>query len=164
MTILFDFCQWLQDTNFSTSIRESTFMFPIIEGMHLLGIGVSAGTIALTDLRLVNKLMNRDPASKVLASLLPFTVVGFIFVLITGVLLFWAEPAKSYINPWFRLKMTAIVLAGLNAGIFHMTVYRTMDQWDNDVIAPPRARMAGMVSLVVWALVIWFGRQFAYSH
>jgi uncharacterized membrane protein len=164
MQILFNFCQWLQETNLSTAIRESTFMFPIIEGTHLLGIGVSAGTIALTDLRLLSWIMKKDPASKVMGSLLPFTLGGFVVVFITGGLLFLSEPARSYINPWFRAKLALLVLAAVNALAFHLTIYRSMDKWDNDVVAPTGARLAGALSLVIWATVIWFGRQFAYSH
>jgi len=164
METLFNFCQWLQNTNVSTTVRESTFLFPIIEGTHLLGIGVSAGTIALTDLRLLNWIMKKDPASKVMGSLLPFTLGGFVVVFITGGLLFWAEPARSFINPWFRAKLALLVLAAVNALVFHLTIYRSMDKWDNDLIAPTGARLAGAISLVIWATVIWFGRQFAYSH
>src|SRR5438067_13569719 len=98
MQALFDLCQWLNNTSVSVAIRESTLMFPLIEGTHLLAIGVSAGTIALTDLRLLGVVMKKDPASKVLSSLLPFTIGGFIVVFITGGFLFWAEAAKSYSN------------------------------------------------------------------
>jgi uncharacterized membrane protein len=163
MPSLLEFCQWLQVTDFSTGIRESMLVFPFIEGVHLLAIGVSAGTIAMTDLRLLSVFMRKDPASKVLSSLLPFTIAGFIVVLITGSLLFIAEPEKSYHNPWFRAKLLFLLAAGLNALVFHLTIYRTMDKWDNDPVAPMQARVAGVISLLAWATVIWLGRQFAYS-
>jgi len=163
MTSLLEFCQWLNGTDISVSIRESTLAFPFIEGIHLLAIGVSAGTIALTDLRLLGLIMKKDPASKVLGSLLPFTIAGFVVVFITGGLLFWAEAAKSYSNVWFRFKLLGLLLAGLNALVFHLTIYRSMDKWDSDAVAPSRARMAGVVSLFLWSTVIWLGRQFAYS-
>jgi hypothetical protein len=163
MPVLFDLCQWLNNTNISVAIRESTVVFPVIEGTHLLAIGVSAGTIALTDLRLLGVIMKKDPASKVLRSLLPFTIAGFVVVFITGGLLFWAEAAKSYHNTWFRFKLLFLLLAGLNALLFHLGIYQRMDRWDNDAVPPTRARMAGVVSLILWATVIWLGRQFAYS-
>ena len=162
--MIYEFCQWLQETPFSTALRESEIVFPCIEGTHLLGIGVSAGTIAFSDLRLLGIWMKKEPASKVLDALLPFTIVGFCIVFATGLLLFSAEPAKSYGNYWFWLKMTFLVLAGLNALIFHTTVYRRMQQWDLDAITPVGARAAGIISLMFWTLVIWFGRQFAYNH
>jgi hypothetical protein len=164
MPVIFDLCQWLDNTNVSVAIRESTLTFPLIEGAHLLAIGVSAGTIALTDLRLLGCVMKKDPASKVLSSLLPFTIGGFVVVFITGGLLFWAEPAKSYGNLWFRFKLLFLLLAGVNALAFHLGIYQRMDRWDNDRTPPSKARMAGAFSLVLWATVIWLGRQFAYSN
>ena len=164
MPVLFDLSQWINNTDISVAIRESTLLFPLIEGTHLLAIGVSAGTIALTDLRLLGWVMKKDPASKVLSSLLPFTIGGFIVVFITGGLLFWAEAAKSYSNVWFRFKLLFLLLAGLNALVFHLGIYRRMDKWDNDATPPSRARMAGASSLFLWATVIWLGRQFAYSN
>jgi len=164
MPVLFDLCQWLNNTNVSVAIRESTFTFPLIEGAHLLAIGVSAGTIALTDLRLLGWIMKKDPASKVLSALLPFTIGGFVVVFITGGFLFWAEPEKSYGNLWFRFKLLFLLLAGVNALVFHLGIYQRMDRWDNDGTPPSKARMAGAFSLVLWATVIWLGRQFAYSN
>ena len=164
MRALFDFCQWLESTDISTSIRESQGVFPAIEGTHLLALGVSVGTIALSDLRLLGVLLRKESASKVLRSLLPFTIVGFILVFMTGGLLFLSEPVKSYRNPWFWFKLSFIVLAGINALVFHTTVYRRMARWDNDAVTPMGARLAGAFSLVAWATVIWLGRQFAYSH
>jgi hypothetical protein len=163
MPVLYDLCQWLNNTDISVAIRESTLVFPLIEGTHLLAIGVSAGTIALTDLRLLGWIMKKDPASKVMSALLPFTIGGFVVVFITGSLLFWAEAEKSYRNLWFRFKLIFLILAGLNALLFHLGIYRRMNQWDNEDPPPSRARMAGATSLVLWALVIWLGRQFAYS-
>jgi len=162
--MIYEFCQWLQDTAFSTALRESEIVFPCVEGTHLLGIGVSAGTIAFSALRLLGVMMKKEPASKVLAALLPFTIAGFAVVFSTGLLLFISEPAKSYGNYWFWLKLSFMAAAGLNALIFHTTVYRRMAQWDLDAVTPRGARLAGMISLVFWALVIWFGRQFAYNH
>lgn len=163
MSSLFELCNWINDSASSTALRESIFVFPVVEGLHLLAIGVSAGTIALTDLRLMGVIMKKDPASKVLHSILPFSIGGFIVVFITGSMLFWAEAAKSYRNPWFRFKLIFLLLAGLNALIFHLGIYRRMNIWDTDDMPPSKARMAGMVSLFLWAMVIWLGRQFAYS-
>jgi hypothetical protein len=163
MHALYEFCQWLNNSNIGTSIRESTLVFPIVEGTHLLAIGVSAGTIAITDLRLLGWIMKKDPATRVMSSLLPFTIGGFIVVFLSGSLLFWAEAEKSYRNPWFRFKLLFLLLAGLNALFFHTGIYRRMRDWDNEDPPPAKARFAGASSLVLWALVIWLGRQFAYS-
>lgn len=163
MSLLLDVCQWIQNTNFSVALRESILAFPVIEGTHLLAIGVSAGTIVMTDLRLLGVFMKKEPASKVMNSLLPFTIAGFILVFLTGGLLFWAEAEKSYHNLWFRIKLLFLILAGLNALVFHLSTYRRMKEWDLAPVAPLGARIAGLASLVLWTGVIWLGRQFAYN-
>jgi hypothetical protein len=162
MAIL-EFCQWLQATDVSTSIRESTLMFPVLEGSHLLGLGVSAGTIAFSDLRMMGLIMKKQKATEVMGGLLPFTIAGFVFMMITGVFLFWSEPIKCYDSIWFRLKVLFLILAGLNAAVFHLTIWRTMDRWTDQMPPPTGARVAGFLSLVLWGLVIAAGRTTAYN-
>ena len=158
-----EFNLWLQNTSVSTAIRESIYLFPFIEGTHLLGCGVSAGTIAISDLRLLGWNMNKHPASRVMWALLPITIAGFVIMMLTGGLLYWAEPIKAWSSLWFKLKLVFMVLAGLNALIFHTTIYRSMDKWDVDLNPPLGAKLAGIFSLVLWALVIWSGRTTAYN-
>ena len=158
-----EFNQWLQDTSVSVGIRESIYLFPFIEGTHLLGCGVSAGTIAISDLRLLGWNMQKHPASRVMGALLPFTIAGFVIMMITGGLLYWAEPIKAWGSLWFKLKVVFMLLAALNALVFHTTIYRSMDKWDLDLNPPAGAKLAGILSLVLWALVIWSGRTTAYN-
>ena len=72
MSIL-HFAQWLQETPISVSIRESILMFPLLEGGHLLGISVSAGTIAISDLRMMGLIFKKESASDVFHQLIPWT-------------------------------------------------------------------------------------------
>src|SRR5579863_4270271 len=162
MAIL-EFCHWLQTTSVSTSIRESTLLFPVLEGSHLLGLGVSAGTIALSDLRMMGLIFKKEKATDIMGGLLPFTIAGFIFMMITGVFLFWSEPIKCYESLWFRLKVVFLILAGVNAAVFHLTIWRTMDRWADQLPPPTGARWAGFLSLVLWGLVIAAGRTTAYN-
>ncbi len=61
----FTFCQWLNDTSLSTTIRESVWVFPIIEATHVLALAVSVGLIFVVDLRLAGLVMQREPASEI---------------------------------------------------------------------------------------------------
>ena len=60
MSIL-SMCQWLQDTNIGTSIRESIWVFPIIETIHVLALSISVGLLLVSDLRLMGYIMKRRP-------------------------------------------------------------------------------------------------------
>jgi uncharacterized membrane protein len=162
--MFFHLCQWLFDSALGTSIRESTYVFPLIETLHVLAITLLVGTVAILDLRLWGAVLKGEKVTTVARQLLPLTWAGFALVLSSGVLLFIAEAAKLYSNPAFRLKLLFLVLVGLNPLVFHFTIYRSVDQWDEAVVTPARARLAGAVSLSLWAGIIVAGRAIAYFH
>ena len=158
-----EFMQWLEATPLSTGIRESTLMFPVLEGTHLLLLAFSVGTIVWVDLRLLGLTLRRVAVTEVVQQMQPFTLSAFAVTMVTGFFLLISEPVKSYTSWSFRLKMAAIAFAGLNAFIFHSTVYKKVDQWDRDQTTPMRARMAGAFGIVLWAIVIAAGRWQAYK-
>jgi len=163
MFSILGFCQWLQDTSIGTQIRESTLVFPVLEGSHLLGLALMMAPTMMYDLRLVGALWTNDPVSKVKWQFLPITFAGFFFMVSTGVLLFWSEPIKCYNSLYFRIKVVFLIIAGLNALVFHSTIDRTASQWETKVPTPTRARIAGFCSLITWTMVIFAGRYTAYN-
>ena len=122
---LFEICKWLQETSISVSIRESILAFPVIEGLHLLGISVSAGLIAISDLRMMGLILKKESASDVFHQLIPWITAGFAMMIVTGSLLFMSEPVKCYNNISFRFKVLFLFVAGINILIFHSSkIYR----------------------------------------
>jgi hypothetical protein len=164
MPSLLHICEWISTTHFSTSIRESPYWFPIIEGIHTLGITAVVGTIAVLDLRLLGLIMKREPVSGVARQVLPWTWAGFAVMFVTGVLLSIAEAATNYYNWAFRFKLILLVLVGVNPLIFHLTVYRKVDTWDLANVTPLRARAAAISSLFLWSCIIVAGRLIAYVN
>jgi len=163
MTLL-EICKWIQETPLSVSIRESTLVFPLLEGTHLLAIGLSAGTIAISDLRMMGLVLKKESASDVFHQVLPWTVAGFATMLATGLLLFWSEPVKCFENPSFRYKTLFLFVAALNVFVFHYSkVYRKMSEWEWAEDPPRAAKVAGLVSLISWGIVIIAGRTTAYN-
>lgn len=159
---LFDLCQWINDSSIGTAIRESTLMFPIIETIHVLAIALMAGTVAVVDLRLLGLVFKREPVTKVMGEVIPLTWIGFAVMFITGGLLFWAGATKLYSNPAFRIKLILLLLAGVNPLVFHLTVFRSVGEWETAAVAPLRARTAAVLSLVLWSGIIITGRAIAY--
>ncbi len=162
MSVL-SWCQWLQEGSISTAIRESTTLWPVLEGSHLIGMALMMAPVMMYDFRLIGVRWKSDPVSKVKWSFLPITFFGFVLMVTTGVLLFWSEPMKCYNSGYFRIKVVALILAGLNALVFHSTIDRTTAQWDTASPPPFRARMAGIMSLTLWTAVIFAGRYTAYN-
>ena len=156
-------CEWLFRTDVSVAIRESAWVFPIIETTHVLGLSLSVGVLFVSDLRLVGLALRRRPASDLWRQLKPWMVAGFIVMFASGALLFWSQPVKAYQSAFFRAKLALLLLAALNAAVYHATIFRRINQWDNALVPPARARLTGWISLVLWAGVIAAGRTMAYT-
>jgi len=160
---LLDTMHWLETTQVSTGIRESTLMFPVLEGTHLLSVTLSVGLIVALDLRLLGWGMANTPVSMIFNQLRkPWALLGFAINMITGILLFWSEPVKCYTTGSFILKMVFLLGTGINAFFFDRYVYPSVDAWDNKLVVPARAKFAGGLSLALWAGVIFCGRWTAY--
>ena len=138
-------------------------MFLGVLMIHVLTVSVFVGTAVMIDLRLLGRTMTHVPASQVIARLLPWSEAGFVVMVVTGTLLFYASPLARYENMFFRMKMAALVLALLNAWLFRRTAYRRVAEWDLDPVPPRRVRMTGAVSLALLATIITTGRMMAYS-
>lgn len=152
------FCKWMEQTWVGASVRESLWLFPAIETVHLLGMAALVGTIAAFDLRLLGWAMRRTRVSELAGRLFPWAWVGFAVQVLTGAMLFSSEAVHVYANPAFRLKMFLIFLAGVHALVFHWTVYRGVADWDESSVLPAGAKVAGLVSILLWAGVVAAGR------
>jgi len=162
MSIL-SICQWLQDTNIGTSIRESIWVFPIIETIHVLALSISVGLLLVSDLRLMGYVMKSRPASEVYEQIKPWMFIGFAIMVITGVFLFWCQAVKAYNSIFFRTKVVLLIVAAINAIAFERGIYRKVSKWDNALVPPMEARVAGWASLILWAAIITCGRTMAYT-
>ena len=160
---LLRFCEWLASTPGSIALHESRYMFLSVLTVHVMTLSVFVGTAVMLDLRLLGMTLQRVPVSEVAARLLPWTAGGFLVMIMTGALLFYAAPVARYQNLFFRLKMMTLVLVLLNAWVFHRTVYRKIAEWDLDPVPPRSARVAGGLSLVLWAAMITAGRMIPYQ-
>jgi hypothetical protein len=136
-------CEWIAGSSIGRGILESVWVFPIIEGFHLMGIALSIGVLCWLDLRLIGIAFTDLPISKVWKQVVPVAGIGFALMFVTGGLL--------------------ILLAGLNALYFERVTRRGIQEWDDAPVPPFKARLAGLVSLILWSAVIITGRTMAYS-
>jgi uncharacterized membrane protein SirB2 len=156
-------CQWLYDTKIGSGIRESVWVFPIVEGTHLLGIALSVGLLCWFDLRLLGLVFRDQPVSKIWNQVMPVAFIGFTLMFVSGLLLFWAEAITAYRSVHFWIKLGLLLLAGINALRFETTAHKNMAEWDLAPVPPFQARMTGAISLILWAAIIITGRTMAYS-
>jgi hypothetical protein len=153
----------IEATPLATAVRESTWLFPTVETLHVLSIVLVVGTIMIVDLRLINVASRRRPVSELMRETLPWTWVAFICAVITGSMLF-SSSAVKYSQCWqFDCKMVMLLLAGLNMAIFHLGSYRKIALWDREIMTPTGARIAGGVSLAIWVTVVALGRWIGFA-
>ncbi|HLI84057.1 MAG TPA: DUF6644 family protein [Bryobacteraceae bacterium] len=163
MISILGLCEWLQNLPWASGIKQSTWQFPVIESIHSLAISAMIWPAALLDLRLLGIVMRQRSVSQVASQFLPWVWAGFSIMVATGALLFCSEAVKCYNSPFFRVKLVLIAVAGLNALVFHNTVFRHVASWDKDAPTPWRARLAGACSLLLWIGVVAMGRALAYA-
>jgi len=159
---MFSFCQWLENSSWATAIHQSLWLFPMLETAHLFGIVSLVGATSALDLRLIGLTMKGEPVSRIARRLLPWAWAGLTIQVVTGFCLFASEATRCFENKAFRIKMVMLVLAGLNALIFHQTVYRRVARWDEAPATPLGAKFAGCCSILLWFGIVAAGRWIAF--
>lgn len=155
----------LEGSGLGQAMRQWLWLYPSVETVHLVGIGLLFGSIAVLDLRLLG--FARAISARALAKhVLPWTAGSFLLIVPSGLLMFTAHATEFIDSPVFVLKMCLIMLAGVNAGVFHTTVFRSADVWDAEDMRklppPPSVRASAGISLLLWISVIACGRLLAY--
>ena len=159
---LLNVLNWLQHTWWAVGIKESDFVFPLIEGSHILSLSFSVGMVMILDMRLLRISFRSQPVSLLMGQLMPWTMTGFAVMLLTGILLFAAQAVKVYGNTFFRIKMILMLLAGLNALYYQVRYYPKMAEWERTK-TPLGVRIIAVLSLILWIGVIACGRTTAYE-
>jgi tryptophan-rich sensory protein len=155
--------QAIQDSGLGEWMRSSVKAMPIVESIHVLAAATVFGTIFIVDLRLLGFPNLRRPFTRVSDEMLRLTWGAFALAVVTGFLMFAANANTYYGNTAFRLKMLALVFAGVNMLIFQFLTFRTVGAWDTDKQAPGRARLAGALSILLWISVIFFARWIGFT-
>lgn len=162
MSTLIAFAETIEQWPLAVAIAESNYTFPLIEGVHLIGLSIAVGLLFITDLRLAGVVLKRVPAAQVLHQLRPWVLGGFVVIFITGGLLFLASASTLLASSIFAWKLLFIGLAGLNAAYFEFVIVKKAEVRDGQVVLPQAAKYAAIASLGLWTVVIVCGRLIPY--
>jgi uncharacterized membrane protein len=157
------FLKSIEATSFATTIRDSIWMFPIIESVHVISFTLVVGTIAIIDLRLLGLASTQRSFRRMSSDILKWTWAAFALAVVTGVMMFTTNARVYYHNPFFRAKMILLVLAGLNMAIFELTAGRTIHTWDTAPSPPRLGKAVAVTSLVLWISIIFMGRIIGFT-
>ena len=144
-------------------MAENAAAFPWVETTHVIAISTVIGVIAIVDLRLIGLASTSYAVSRLTKSLLPLTWIGFTLALLSGLLLFSSQPVTYFNNFAFRMKMVLLIAAALNMAVFHLLTMRGIALWDRDAPVPTAAKMAGLISMIIWILIVICGRWIGFT-
>lgn len=161
MSIL-DFAQWIQNTDWATYLRTSAYIYPAVLSSHLAGIALFAGTILITDLRLLGVVLRDQPVSDVVNQLRVPKRIGFLIVATCGLLLASSKAEEYYYNGFFRAKLALLALVLVHALIFRGGVYNNAASLDQASRMPAKVKLAAVLSLVLWISIACVGRGIGY--
>ena len=157
-----DWLATLEGSAFSQALRETVWLYPAIEVVHILGFSVLAGAIILFDLRVLG-FAKSLPVNDLARHLLRWALAALLLIVPAGLAMFATQPLEFVGNRVFLLKLGLIAAAGLNALLFHLGVYRSVEGWNLGITAPGAARGQALLSILLWAGVITCGRLLAYT-
>jgi hypothetical protein len=159
---LHDLFQAMYDSRLGTALAESLYVYPLVEGIHLLSLAFSFGLLVLVDLRLLGIALPSTPVGTVLRQLRPWMIGGFAATFVTGILLMFALGPKLLTTFVFPLKLLIILLAALNALWFEWKLGRDQDYLSGRKNPSVQAKIAGAISLTSWSFVVVLGRLIPY--
>jgi hypothetical protein len=156
---LLPFFQWCYQSAIGETIRESIWLFPVIEAFHLLGLGLTVGAVLMVDLRLLGVGLRKQPVAELAAAVQPWLLGSLTLMITSGTLLFLSEAVKCYYSFPFWVKMTSLFLVLL----FTFTVRRRVTRTGLASDRPLLGRVTALVSLTLWFGVAWGGRWIGFS-
>jgi len=156
---LLPFFTWCEQSAIGEAIRNSQWLFPVIESVHLLGLVVIAGAVLVVDMRLFGLGLRQQPVAQLARDTQPWLIGSLMVMLTTGSLLFLAEAIKCYYSPAFAVKITSLLLAIT----FTLTVRRKVVLADEGRVRPLWSRLVAVVSLALWSGVGIGGRWIGFS-
>jgi len=153
----------LESSGIATGIRNSLYIFPLIESTHVFGLAMVFGTIAIIDFRLLGVASTRRSFRKMASDILKWTWAAFAVTAATGALMFITNAGVYYHNFFFRTKMVMLALSGINMLVFELTAGRSIHRWDKAPSAPMMGRTTAVLSLVIWISIIFLGRWIGFT-
>ena len=157
------FLKSVEATGFATRIRDSLFLFPMVESMHVVGLALVLGTIAVADLRLLGVASAQRSFQRISSDVEKWTWAAFALSALTGAFMFTTNARVYYHNFYFRTKMLLLALSAVNMLVFKWTAFRKVHDWDRAPSAPGVGRTVAVLSLVLWISIIFMGRMIGFT-
>jgi hypothetical protein len=157
-TSLLPFFQWCEATAIGHAIKNSAWLFPVIESVHLLGLCVLGGSLLLLDLRMLGVGLVRRPIAELARDARPWFLGSIGVMVVTGTALFLSESVKCYYSQAFWVKITTIPIA-----LIYTVAVRQRVAMRGHAEATTLSRLVAIVSLTLWFTIAAAGRWIGFS-
>jgi hypothetical protein len=154
---LLPFFEWCEATPLGLMVRESVWLFPVIEATHLLGLCILGGSLLVVDLRLLGRGLTTTPVAVLARHARPWLIGAIVVMVGTGVMLFLSESVKCYYSQAFWVKITTFPVALAFTFAVRQRVIGV------DGISRVTERLTGASSLLLWFVVAAAGRWIGFS-
>jgi len=155
-----DFSIWLSHTQASELIRDTAWVIPSVQVVHILCVALVISAALLLNLRAAGVLATQVPLSTVAVRYAPAFWIALPILLLSGLILIVAEPERDLGTVVFWLKMSLVVVAILVTMAIVMPLRRDPGFWD----ARGTRRLLAVCALAIWAAIVFCGRWIAYSY
>jgi hypothetical protein len=145
------FGKFLENTPWGSTFRETLWGYPFIQLIHFAGLSVWLGTNVAVDLRLLGVGKKRETAAELSNSLFAWNWIGFLTTVLGGFLLFSSIATTYLVNAAFEVKLGILVPVAL---LWHVFVQRKTRTWGVLPDAPPVAKLAGLIEILLWMSVV----------
>ena len=160
--MLLSFVQWLQATEFFTILRGSSYVYPIVMALHMIGIAMFGGMVLMTDMRLLGWAMRKRSMADVVDQFRVPKRWGLLLTVACGILMFGSKAEEYYYNVFFRTKLILLGLVLIQELVFYNSVYANPTALDQAPRIPGSAKLAAALSLLLWISIACCGRGIGY--
>lgn len=155
--------QFLAAQEWSVALHESIYAYGWVESTHVLTLTLFLGMLVIIDLRMLGWAFGGFPASVLARRLKQPMLIGFAVMVVTGLILYFAIPIRTTQSIWFRIKVVLLIVAGVNAWLFHRILRKTAGTWNDRGLPSLKLRAGAGLSLILWIGVVFAGRAIAYD-
>jgi hypothetical protein len=160
--MLLSFAQWIQFTTLFTALRGSANLYPIVLSLHMIGIAFFGGMILMTDLRLLGWALRKRSIADVINQLRVPKRWGLLLTATCGILMAGSKAEEYYYNVFFRTKLILFLVVIITEFVFYRGVYANPEILDRTTSAPANAKLAAVISMLLWTSIACCGRGIGY--
>ncbi len=159
---MLSFSRWIAQTGLSDFVRDLLWIIPTVQTVHILALALLFTSVGAVALASYGRLGGRISPAATASRFAPWVWGALVVLLVTGSILIVGEPERELINWAFWIKIPLIVVAGLATAVLMSRLGK--DALVDGSATLARSRGVALVLVLLWALVIVFGRLIAYAQ